>query len=162
MYFLLFSKSCRQCVSFTSRGQCLATFFFFPGSPLEWMDFPCSISPNLTYRDKEDIYCLWICNGYILYGREDDQSNVTYVVVKLLSRVKLFAASWTAGFPVLHHFLEFSQTHVHRVCDAIQPSHSLLSPFPPAFSFFQPQSLFQWVGSLQERIFIILFIYLLD
>ena len=39
----------------------------------------------------------------------------------------------TPGFPVLHHLPEFSQTHVHWVSDAIQPSHPLLSPFPPAF-----------------------------
>ena len=38
------------------------------------------------------------------------------------------------GFPVLHHLLEVAQTHVHRVSDAIQPSHSLSSPSPPAFN----------------------------
>ena len=39
----------------------------------------------------------------------------------------------TPGFPMHHQFLELSQTHVHRVSDAIQPSHPLLSPSPPAF-----------------------------
>jgi len=39
----------------------------------------------------------------------------------------------TPGFPVHHQFLEFTQTHVHWVSDAIQPSHPLLSPSPPAF-----------------------------
>ena len=38
----------------------------------------------------------------------------------------------TPGLPVNHQLPEFTQTHVHRVCDAIQPSHRLLSPFPPA------------------------------
>ena len=47
------------------------------------------------------------------------------------------------GFPVLHHLLELAQTHVHRVCDAIQPSHPLLSPSPPAFNLSQHQGLFQ-------------------
>ena len=42
------------------------------------------------------------------------------------------------------------QTHVHQVDDAIQPSHPLLSPTPPAFSLFQNQGLFQWVGSSHE------------
>ena len=37
----------------------------------------------------------------------------------------------TPGLPVHHQLPEFTQTHVHRVSDAIQPSHSLLSPFPP-------------------------------
>ena len=38
----------------------------------------------------------------------------------------------TPGLPVHHHLLEFTQTHIHRVSDAIQPSHPLSSPFPPA------------------------------
>ena len=49
----------------------------------------------------------------------------------------------TPGLPVHHHLLEFTQTHVHRVSDAIQPSHPLSSPFPPAPSASQNQSLFQ-------------------
>ena len=44
------------------------------------------------------------------------------------------------GLPVHHHLLEFTQTHVHRVSDAIQPSHPLLSPFPSAPNPSQHQS----------------------
>ena len=51
------------------------------------------------------------------------------------------------GLPVHHQLLEFTQTHVHRVSDAIQPSHSLSSPFPPAPNPSQHQGLFQWVKS---------------
>ena len=51
------------------------------------------------------------------------------------------------GFPVHHQFLELAQTHVHRVGDAIQPSHSLLSLSPPAFNPSQNQRLFQWFSS---------------
>ena len=47
------------------------------------------------------------------------------------------------GLPVHHQLLEFTQTHVHRVCDAIQPPHPLLSPSPPAHNPSQHQSLFQ-------------------
>ena len=54
------------------------------------------------------------------------------------------------GFPVLHHLPEFIQTHVHWVGDAIQPSHPLSSPSPPAFNLSQHQSLFQWVSSLHH------------
>ena len=53
--------------------------------------------------------------------------------------------SSTPGFPV-HHLLEFAQTHVHRVGDAIQPSHPLLSPSPPTFDLSQHQGLFKWVS----------------
>ena len=54
------------------------------------------------------------------------------------------------GLPVYHHLLELTQTHVHRVSDAIQPSHPGSSPSPPAPNPSQHQSLFQWVNSLHE------------
>ena len=56
----------------------------------------------------------------------------------------------TPGLPVHHHLLEFTQTHVHPVRDAIQPSHPLSSPSPPALNLSQHQSLFQWVNSSHE------------
>ena len=49
------------------------------------------------------------------------------------------------GLPVHHHLLDFTQTHVHLVGDAIQPSHPLSSPSPPAPNPSQHQGLFQWV-----------------
>ena len=54
------------------------------------------------------------------------------------------------GFPVHHQLPKFTQTHVHRVGDAIQPSHPPLSPSPPAPNPSQHQSLFQWVNSSHE------------
>ena len=54
------------------------------------------------------------------------------------------------GLPVHHQLLEFTETHVHRVSDAIQPSHPLLSPSPPAPNPSQHQSLFQCVNSSNE------------
>ena len=56
----------------------------------------------------------------------------------------------TPGLPVHHLLPEFTETHVHRVSDAIQPSHPLLSPSPPAPNPSQHQSLFQWVNSSHE------------
>jgi len=56
----------------------------------------------------------------------------------------------TPGLPVHYHLPEFTQTHVHRVSDAIQPSHPLSSPSPPAPNPSQHQSLFQWVNSSHE------------
>ena len=56
----------------------------------------------------------------------------------------------TPGFPVLHHLLELAQSHVNQVSDAIQPSHPLSSPSPPAFNLSQHQGLFQWVNSLHQ------------
>ena len=52
----------------------------------------------------------------------------------------------TPGIPVHHHLLEFTQTHVHRVGDAIQRSHPLSSPSPPAPESFPMSQLFTWGG----------------
>ena len=54
------------------------------------------------------------------------------------------------GLPVHHQLLEFTQTHVHWVSDAIQPSHPLSSPSPPAFNLSQHQGLFKWVSCLHQ------------
>ena len=71
--------------------------------------------------------------------------------VQSLSRVRLCNPLNRSmlGLPVHHELLEFIQTHVHRVNDAIQPSHPLSSPSPPAFNLSQPQGLFQGVSSHQ-------------
>ena len=50
-----------------------------------------------------------------------------------------------SGLPVHHQLSEFTQTHVHWVGDAIQPSHPLSSPSPPTFNLSQHQGLFKWV-----------------
>ena len=56
----------------------------------------------------------------------------------------------TPGLPVHHRLPEFTQTHVHRVSDAIQPSHPLSAPSPPAPNPSQHQSLFPWVNPSHE------------
>jgi len=78
---------------------------------------------------------------------------LAFVVIHLISRVQLLANTWTAalpGFLVLHNLPELDQTHVLWVSDAIQPSHPLSSPSPPALSFPQQQCLFQWVSTLHQ------------
>ena len=76
-------------------------------------------------------------------GTSSDQS---------LSRVRLCNPMnrSTPGLPVHHQLPEFTQTHVHQVSDAIQPSYPLSSPSPPAPNPSQHQSLFQWVNSSHE------------
>ena len=56
----------------------------------------------------------------------------------------------TPGLPVHHQLLEFTQTPIHQVGDAIQPSHPLSSPSPPAPNPSQHQGLFQWVNSSHQ------------
>ena len=54
------------------------------------------------------------------------------------------------GLPVHHQLPEFTQTHVHWVGDAIQPSHPLSSPSPPVFNLSQHQGFFKWVSSSHQ------------
>ena len=56
----------------------------------------------------------------------------------------------TPGLPVHHQLPEFTQTHVHLVSEAIQPSHPLSAPSPATFSLSQHQGLFKWVSSLHQ------------
>ena len=56
----------------------------------------------------------------------------------------------TPGLPVHHQLLEFTQTDVHWVGDAIQPSHPLSSPSPPTLNLSQQQGLFKWVSTLHH------------
>ena len=56
----------------------------------------------------------------------------------------------TPGLPVHHQLQEFTQTHVHWAGDAIQPSHPLSCPSPPAFNLPQHQGLFKWVSSSHQ------------
>ena len=74
------------------------------------------------------------------------------VVVQSFSCIQLCDPTdvCTPSFPVLHYLLEFAQTRVHQVIEAIQPSHPLLPPSPPAFNLSHLQGLFQWVSSLHQ------------
>ena len=84
--------------------------------------------------------CLW----FISLNLMPSKSIHIVVVVQSLSCVWLFLTPWTAahqGFPVLHYLLKFAQTHVHWVDDAMQPSHPLLPPSPPALNLSQYQGL---------------------
>ena len=73
--------------------------------------------------------------------------------VQSFSRVWLFETPWTAAHQAslsITNFHQLSQTHVHRVSDAIQPSHPLLSPSPPALNLSQHQGLFHRVSSSHQ------------
>ena len=78
------------------------------------------------------------------------------VLYQFSSVSQLYLIPWnpmdcsTPGLPVHHQLPELAQTHVHRVGDAIQPSHPLSSPSPPTFNLSQHQGLFQWVSSSHQ------------
>ena len=73
-------------------------------------------------------------------------SSVTQLCVTLCNPMECSMP----GFPVHHQLWELTQTHAHQVGDAIQPSHSLSSPSPPAFNLSQHQGLFKWVSSSHQ------------
>ena len=95
-----------------------------------------------------------------LHWRPYSENNISsfaelsqFSSVQSLSRVWLFATPRTAARQAslsITNSREFIQTHVHQVSDAIQQSHSLSSPSPPAPNPSQHQSLFQWVNSSPE------------
>ena len=82
---------------------------------------------------------LFFFHGILSFNIKFMQVSVQFSSVQLLSHVWLFAMLWIAArqasLSVHHQLPEFTQTHVHRVGDAIQPSHPLLSPSPPALLF---------------------------
>ena len=105
---------------------------------------------------------LWMANLQICYSGRKNMKFYLVQVMVLFSSVQFNSVSQLCptlcytmdcrmpGFPVRHCILEFAQTHIHRVGDAIQPSHPLSSPFLPAFSLCQHQVIFQWVSSSHQ------------
>ena len=107
-----------------------------------------------VYEHREKMYIdRYIVRAHIKQSNShffQQTLNIFYVLSVQFNSVaqlcRLFATPWTAAwqaFPVHHQLLKNAQTHVHRVGDAIQPSHPLLSPFPPAFNLSQYQGPFK-------------------
>ena len=111
------------------------------GKPLE-NEIPSWISFHIVVDEK------------IIKSKSELSIYITYVSVQFSRSV--MSDLWDPmncsmlGLTVHHQLLEFTQTHVHQVGDAIQPSHPLSSPSPPAPNPSQHQSLFQWVSSSHE------------
>ena len=98
------------------------------------------------------MHCLAICpsfEDFIFFWVVFDSVQFSSVTQSCLTLCNPMNCS-TPGLPVHHQLLESTQTHVHWVSDAIQPSHPLLSPSPPAPNPSQHQSLFKWVSSSHQ------------
>ena len=96
---------------------------------------------------KEYVKAVYCYPAYITYMRISVQfSSVTQLCLALCDPMD----HSTPSFPVHHQLLELTQTHVHSVSDAIQPSHPLSSPSPPTFNLSWYQGLFQWVSSSHQ------------
>ena len=87
------------------------------------------------------------------------QSTGAYLFLQCFSSVQSLSTVWLCdpmdcsmpSFSVHHQLPELTQTHVHWVGDALQPSHPLSSPSPPAFNLSQHQGLFQWGSSSHQE-----------
>ena len=130
-----------------SLNKCIIWYSKFLRKPLKCLNstLACIKSfitlPNLILKTK-----LW-------HIRNSVWQLVQFSSVQLLTRVQLLVTPWIAARQAslsITQLPEFTQTHVHRVGDAIQPSHPLSSPSPPAPNLSQHQGLFQWVNSLHE------------
>ena len=84
------------------------------------------------------------------YQHRQELSNLLFSLVQSLSRVRLLATPWTAACQASLSITNSTQSHVHWVGDAIQPSHPLSSPSPSAISLSQHQGLFKQVSSLHQ------------
>ena len=101
---------------------------------------------NLTELNWWGIFFLWLTSLSMMTSRSIQFSSVAQSCPTLCDPMNRS----TPGLPVHHHLPEFTQTHVHQVSDAIQPSHPLSSHSPPAPNPWQHQSLFQRVNSSHE------------
>ena len=106
-------------------------------------------------------FCLWTWKAILSYKVEPClriigflQTHIGYYSVQFSRSIVSDSLRpherSTPGLPVYHQLPEFTQTHVHRVGDAIQPSHPLSSPSPPALNPSPHQGFFQWVNSSHE------------
>ena len=100
-----------------------------------------SVCSNCNHRPGQDIEHLQQPRRFF-YAPSRSAVQFSLVAQSCLTLCDPMNCS-TQGLPVHHQFPEFTQTHVHRVGDAIQPSHPLSSPSPPALNLSQHQGLFQ-------------------
>ena len=119
--------------------------FRFCFSKLFEIFFPNAFDPrSVEFMDAEDWQLFPPVPSY--KHRENQFSSITQSCPTLGDPMDCS----TPGFPVNHQLPELAQTHIHQVCDAIQPSHPLLSASHPAVNLSQHQGLFQWVSSSHQ------------
>ena len=99
------------------------------------------VFPQITYNKKKIVNMLWR-NQIAQQGDQNYYHSISSVTQLCPALCDPMNRSML-GLPVHHQLREFTQAHVHQVGDAIQPSHPLLSPSPPAPNPFQRQGLFQ-------------------
>ena len=128
---------------------------------IPWTEEPGRLQSMGSLRVGHDwvtslsLSCIGEGNGILSGGTGLGRDPVPWTIYGQFSRSVNSDSLWPHGLqharpPCPSPTPEFTQTHVHRVGDAIQPSYPLSSPSPPAPNSSQHQSLFQWVNSLHE------------
>ena len=132
------------------------TFEFFKGFHISSMETRTSISQNwllksvwhvLIHVDIKDHFNMMTGFLWLQF------SSVTQSCLTLCDPMNRS----TPGLPVHHQLLKYTQTNVHCVGDAIQPSHPLSSPSPPALNLSQHQGLFKWISSPHQVVKVLQF-----
>ena len=114
----------------------------------------CEFIKNVLNHGNLHIVSLWRSKTEIWEGIKDRKTKAASVQFSSVAQSCPTLCDpmnhSTPGLPVHHHLPDFTQTHVHRVGDAIQPSHPLTSPSPPTFNLSQHQGLSKWVSSSHQ------------
>ena len=114
----------------------------------------CRILKVTSRKEKTEPDKTWFLLWNVIRAKEEEGNDYfLFIVVQLFICVPTLCNPVDCsmpGFSVLHHLLELAQTPVHWIGDAIQPSHPLSSPSPPALSLPQHQGIFQWVSSSHQ------------
>ena len=138
-------------------AKCSSFWAYAERRPGEWVCDLCFPNGNtyvMNSPEEKIILLIGLSKNCLACTLKERNSN--YTDIQFSSVIQSCPTLWDPmnhsmpGLPVHHQLLEFTQTHVHRVSDAIQPSHSLSSPSPPAHIPSQHQGLFPWVNSSNE------------
>jgi len=123
----------------------------------KWYTFSRKHNSNFDFffpQASDILSCCWAAQWATAPSHESEkptQNSCVHIHFRSVAQLCLTLCDpmdcSTPGFPVHHQHLELAQTHVHRVSDAIQPSHPLSSPSLPAFNLSQQQGSFWWVSS---------------
>ena len=120
----------------------------------EESEWNIKVAPKALRFSKRGKKKIWSLEKHLFHMHKETSLN-TFLqhCSEFTSVTQLCLMLWNSmdysmpGFSVHHQLLELTQTHIHRVGDAIQPSHPISPPSPPAFNLSQHQGLFQWVSS---------------
>ena len=127
-------------------------FFFCHTKGLQDLSSPPEIDPQplaMRAQSPNHLTTREFPGARFFFSRVEGKALITNATIQFSSIPQLCRAFCgpmdcsMPGLPIHHQLLEPTQTHVHRISDAIQPSHPLSSPSPPAFNLSQHQGLFQ-------------------